>query len=59
MFDALMLLLCGAFLCWFIRAAYIHTMDMEYIYHLDEYHAKEQKDTKSSSRYRKIDEMEI
>ena len=59
MIDIIISVLIGLFLCWFIRAAYIHILDMEYVYHLDEYHAKEQEEVKSHSLSRKIDEMEI
>lgn len=44
MFDVLMLLLCGAFLCWFARAVYIQRLTMEKAYHWDEYHAQEQEE---------------
>ena len=44
MFDVLMLLFCGAFLCWFIRAAYIQRLAMEEVYHLDEDHEQEQEE---------------
>lgn len=63
MIDIIISVLIGLFLCWFIRAAYIHILDMEYVYHLDEYRAKEQEglssEPKSHSLSRKIDEMEI
>ena len=63
MIDIIISVLIGLFLCWFVRAAYIHILDMEYVYHLDEYSAKEQEDLSaevdSPNLDRKIDEMEI
>lgn len=44
MFDVLMLLLCGAFLCWFARAVYIQRLAMEKAYHCDEDHAQEKEE---------------
>jgi len=44
MSDALLTVLCCAFLCWFMRAVYIQRLAMEKAYHWDEYHAQEKEE---------------